>query len=225
VTAGAASPERVREVLGRLLREGRATARADGSVHDLFPVAVGAVEGEALREWVRRERTSRTIEVGLGYGIAALFLCEGLLENGDPAARHIAIDPHQSTRFADCGLQFLEEAGVSGMVELHAEESQIVLPRLLGAERRFDLAFVDGNHRFEAVFLDLAYLGRLVRPGGIVFVDDFQLPAVARAASFFVHNLGWTFEETATADALHHWAALRTSPVVDERPFDHFVDF
>jgi hypothetical protein len=29
-------------------------------------------------------------------------------------------------------------------------------------------AFVDGNHRFERVFLDLIYIGRLVRPGAIV---------------------------------------------------------
>ena len=38
-------------------------------------------------------------------------------------------DPYQATRFADCGLQFLEEAGVEEMVELHAEESQIALLR------------------------------------------------------------------------------------------------
>jgi hypothetical protein len=69
--------------------------------------------------------------------------------NADPTARHVALDPYQATRFADCGLQFLEEAGVDEMVELHAEESQIALPRFLGEARRFHLAFVDGNHRFD----------------------------------------------------------------------------
>jgi hypothetical protein len=28
-------------------------------------------------------------------------------------ARHVAIDPNQATRFAGCGLQFLEEAGLT----------------------------------------------------------------------------------------------------------------
>jgi hypothetical protein len=69
------------------------------------------------------------------------------------------------------------------MVELHAEESQIALPRLLGEARRFHLAFVDGNHRFDGVF-----------------VDDYQLPAVARAVSFCVTNLDWTLEEVSAAD-------------------------
>jgi predicted O-methyltransferase YrrM len=215
----------VRDVIERLVRDGTAVARSDGTVHDLFPVAVSAAEGEALRDWVRREEATRTIEIGLGYGISALFICEGLLTNGQRAARHVVVDPHQRARFADCGLQFLDEAGVADLVEHHAEESQIVLPRLLGEGLRFDLAFVDGNHRFDGVFLDLVYLGRLVRPGGIVFLDDYQLPAVARAASFFVTNLGWTPEEVSAADELHQWALLRTSPLADMRPFDYFVDF
>jgi predicted O-methyltransferase YrrM len=174
---------------------------------------------------VIRENAARTIEIGLGYGMSALFTCEGLLTNGGPESRHVVIDPNQDTRFGRCGLQFLEEAGVSRLVEHHAEESQITLPRLLSQGRRFDLAVVDGNHRFDAVFLDLAYLGRLLSPGAIVFLDDYHLPAIARAASFFLTNRGWTLEEISTAEERHHWAVLRTSTTPDTRPFDYFVDF
>ena len=214
-----------RQVLDRLLRERAAIARSDGSAHDLFPVAIDATEGEALRGWVEREDATRTIEIGLGYGIAALFTCEGLLANGNPGAHHVAIDPYQSRRFANCGLQFLDEAGVADMVEHHVAESQIVLPRLLAEGRTFDLAFVDGNHRFDGVFLDLVYLGRLVRGGGIVFADDYQLPSVTCAVSFCTTNLDWEIEQVSTEDALHHWAVLRTPVAPRERRFDHFVDF
>jgi predicted O-methyltransferase YrrM len=151
---------RVRGVIERLVRDGSAVARSDGTLHSIFPVAVYAAEGEALREWVLREGATKTIEIGLGYGISALHVCEGLLVKADPTARHVALDPYQATRFADCGLQFLEEAGVDEMVELPAEESQIALPRFLGEARRFHLAFVDGNHRFDGVFVDLVFLGR-----------------------------------------------------------------
>jgi len=216
----------VRRVIERLVRDGTAVARSDGTLHDLFPVAASAAEGEALYGWVLREGATQTIEIGLGYGISTLHLCEGLLGNASEAtARHVAIDPYQARRFSDCGLQFLDEAGVAELVEHHAEESQIALPRLLGEGRSFDFAFIDGNHRFDGVFVDLYYLGRLVQPGGIIFLDDYQLPGVARAASFFVSNLGWTLEEVSAADDLHQWAVLRTSAVPDTRPFDHFVDF
>lgn len=187
-------------------------------------MAVGGAEGAAIRSWVTRERAARTIEIGLGYGISALFICEGLLAGGGPDPRHVAIDPNQAA-FGNCALQFLDEAGVAGLVVHHAEQSQLVLPRLCGEGQRFDLAFVDGNHRFDAVFVDLFYLGRLVRPGGIIFLDDYHLPGIARAASFFLANLGWNLEESSTAEDRHHWAVLRTSTTPDTRPFDYFTDF
>jgi predicted O-methyltransferase YrrM len=215
----------VRDVIERLVRDGTAVARSDGSVHNLFPIAITAAEGDALRSWVTREGATRTIEVGLGYGLSALFIGEALVSGGDSSARHVALDPNQETSFADCGLQFLEEAGLGELVEFHAEESQVALPRFVAEGRSFDLAFVDGNHRFDRVFLDLVYLGRLLRPGGILFVDDYQLPAIARAVAFCLTNLGWTSEEVSTADDLHQWAVLRTSLVPDTRTFDHFVDF
>jgi predicted O-methyltransferase YrrM len=216
---------RVRAVTKRLVRDGVATARSDGTVHRLFPLAVGPAEGAAIRSWVIREAAARTIEIGLGYAISALFVCEGLLATGHPDARHVVIDPNQLTAFARCGLQFLDEAGVRELVEHHAGESQTVLPGLLNEGRRFDLAVVDGNHRFDAVFVDLYFLGRLLRPGGIVFVDDYHLAGIARAVSFFVANLGWLLEEVSTAEDRHHWAVLRTNVEPDTRPFTYFADF
>jgi len=220
-----AALQQVRQVIERLVRDGTAIARSYGRAHRLFPVATSAAEGEALREWVTRERAHRTIEIGLGYGISALFICDGLLKNGDPTVRHVAVDPYQSTRFANCGLQFFEEAGLTHLIEYHAEESQVALPRFLSEGRGFDLAFIDGNHRFDGVFIDLVFVGRLLRGGGIVFVDDYQLPAVVRATSFFLTNLRWTLEEVSPPDELHQWAVLRTSKAPDARPFDDYVDF
>lgn len=216
---------RIRGVIDRVFVEQTAVARSDATVHDLFPVAIGAAEGESLRDWVIRERAAETIEIGLGYGVAALFVCEGLVANGAAGARHVAIDPWQGTRFADCGLQFLDEAGVAELVDHHSDDSAIALPRLVAEGRSLDLAFVDGNHRFDGVFLDLVYLGRLVRGGGVVFVDDYQLPSVARAVSFCTSNLRWEAEEQSTADELHHWIVLRTPHVLPERAYDHYVPF
>ena len=97
-------------------------ARADGVRRELFPVAIGIGEGQSLRELVRKERALSTLEAGLGFGIATLFLCEALLANG-PDGRHIAADPYQfsglpghSTTYVGVGLQILEDAGVRDLV-------------------------------------------------------------------------------------------------------------
>jgi predicted O-methyltransferase YrrM len=224
-------PERVRRVREKLFEAGTVVARADGRSRSLFPVAIGLEEGRALRRWVLEEGALRTVETGLGFGIATLFICEALLANGSEA-RHVASDPYQfaglpqhKTTYAGVGLQILEEAGVRDLVEFHAEESQIVMPRLLVDGRRFDLSFLDANHRFEGIFLDLIYSGRLLKEGGIIFVDDTQLAGVRRAVNFCLTNLDWTVEEQG-AEGVHEWVVLRTGPSdVFIRPYDRFVEF
>ena len=74
-----AALRQVRQVIQRLLGDGTVVARADGTVHRLFPVAISPAEGEALREWVERDGATRTIEIGLGYGLSALFVWQPLL--------------------------------------------------------------------------------------------------------------------------------------------------
>ena len=81
----------------------------------------------------------------------------------------------------------------------------------MSESRQFDFAFVDGNHRFDGVFLDLIYLGRLLRGGSVIFLDDYQLPAIRTAVSFCTRNLQWTIEEDDVADDTHHWVVVRTA--------------
>lgn len=216
---------RVRATIDRLVRDGTMRAERDGAVHDVRAVAISPDEGDALTRWVRDEKPARTIEVGLGYGLSALCICDGLIGAGRPGARHLALDPFQSDRFADGGLEVLREAGVAHLVEHRAEISQTALPALWRAGSRFDFAFVDGNHRFDAVFLDLFYLGRLLPKGGVVFLDDYDLPGIRRAVSFWVENLGWTIEETAKPGDAHRWVVVRTATGDDRRDFRHFVEF
>ena len=210
----------MRAVRERLLEDG-----------ELSPVAIGPEEGAALHGWIRRSAAQRTLEAGLGWAVSTLFICEGLLDNG--GGSHVAADPFQleslpghRTRYAGAGLRALEAAGVRELVEFHEEESQLVFPRLLAEGRRFDLAFLDGNHRFEGVFLDLVYAGRLLEEGGIVFADDAQLPGVRRAVDFCLANLGWIVEERGAEGELHEWVVLRTGPAdAFLRPFAQLEEF
>lgn len=214
--------KRVREVIERLIRDGSVVARSDGSEHTVFPVAISPEEGVALREWVYQEGAVKTTEIGFGYGFSALNICEGLLLNGDQDAKHIVLDPNQATRFADCGLQALEDAGVRRLVDHYAHVSEIVLPQFLEEGRCFDFGFVDGNHRFEHVFLDLFYLGRLVRRGGIIMLDDYGVQGIKRAVAFYVNNMGWTVEDIVAGG---HSVVVRTPEIEVERDFRDFVDF
>jgi predicted O-methyltransferase YrrM len=217
--------ERVQGVIDSAVR-GSVTARSDGTTHDIFPIAIDPREGEALSGWVTKERAGSSIEIGFGYGISALFVFRGLLSTGSSSAfRHLTIDPNQIQGFASIGLQLVEEAGLREHLDFHNDRSEFVLPRLLAEGRQFDFGFVDGNHRFDAVFIDLMFLARLVGGGSVIFLDDYQLPAVKKAVAFCTSNLGWAVEQDGAAGANHHWVVMRTPAHPRERTFDYFVDF
>jgi Methyltransferase domain len=55
-----------------------------------------------------------------------------------------------------------------------------------------DIAFVDGNHDFEFACFDIAMAARLLRPGGIMIIDNSeQSGPYYAAAQFTQHNPDW----------------------------------
>ena len=61
------------------------------------------------------------------------------------------------------------------------DRSENALPLLaLVEEVELDVGFIDGNHGWPAVFVDFCYLNRMLRPGGLMFIDDVQIYAVAQ---------------------------------------------
>jgi predicted O-methyltransferase YrrM len=149
-SGGISKLEQLRAFITALGRDGGASVDSDNpSATRLKTVSVPTQEGHDLRRWVTEEKAKHSIEIGLAYGYSALHICEALLQGDEPDVRHVVIDPWQSaeTGFSGGGLENLKNAGVYDMIECYEEESQLALPRLLKEGRKFDFAFIDGNHR------------------------------------------------------------------------------
>jgi predicted O-methyltransferase YrrM len=89
------------------------------------------------------------------------------------------------------GWDALNAAELAAQTTFIGEASSIALARLAGDGFTADAAFVDGSHRFHEVFVDLYFLRKLVRPGGLIILDDAAWPSVATALRYFDLNLGW----------------------------------
>jgi predicted O-methyltransferase YrrM len=189
--------ERLSAYLAETYERGNAPTRA-GEAIDLSPHSIEREQGEALRELAIAEGAERTIEVGLALGMSALFLCEAVIPRG---GGHVAIDPFQDSSWGGAGLVALDEAGAREHVEVIEEESQIALPRLVSERRTFDLAFIDGDHRFEAALMDLYFMTRLVRAGGSIVMDDMWMPSIRTAVAYAERNLSVTLEPDALPNA------------------------
>ena len=97
-----------------------------------------------------------------------------------------------------------------------------MLPRLVTEDFVADAAFVDGSHLFHNVFVDLYYLRELVRPGGLMVIDDWQWPSVATAVHYFEVNTGWLSQAISQATRLR---AFRLPDPGVEPNFESFTSF
>jgi predicted O-methyltransferase YrrM len=182
--------QRVRAVRARHHAEGPARTRPIDD--DFQRVALPSRDCDALRDLLVEHHVQSVIEIGLAYGSSALAIGEALCSAGDVDVSHKIIDPFQATSFHNVGWDVLTEAGLATHTSLIAEPSSVALARLASAGVVSDAAFVDGSHRFHEVFVDLYFLRKLVRPGGLIVLDDAEWPSVATALRYYDLNLGWT---------------------------------
>ena len=152
---------------------------------------VSAEEGKLLYEIVQEVKPTVSLELGLAFGVSALFICEALAACG--ARRHIIIDPDQhDDRWKSVGLSNLKRAGYEHLVEFHNLSSHLVLPQLEASGAKIDFAFVDGMHTFDHVLLDFFYIDRMLRVGGVVAFDDASFPSIRKVCRFVVINRSYS---------------------------------
>jgi predicted O-methyltransferase YrrM len=181
--------DRVRGVRRRLARDGPPWTR--DLTDDFDTVTVPECDCDALRDLLIAEGVQTVVEVGLAYGRSALAIGEALVSVGASRPLHVIIDPLQATEWSNVGWQLLRSAGLDTIARLVLLPSSMALPNLVAEGFTADAAFVDGSHRFHEVFVDLYFLRKIVRPGGIVVLDDHWWPSVRTAAHYFETNMGW----------------------------------
>lgn len=179
----------VRVARARLAQEGPAVTRPFAG--DFERVSLPARECDMLRDVLVAEGACVVLEVGLAYGSSALAIGEAVLATGGRRACHVMIDPFQVSAYSNVGWELVCSAGLGATSRLLVEASSQALPRLLEEGFVADAAFVDGSHRFHEVFVDLYFLRKLVRPGGLIVLDDVEWPSVGGALAYFDRNLGW----------------------------------
>ncbi len=205
----------VGHVRRRLADLGPKHGRADGHFER---VSLPNEDCDALRDLLVAEQPQVVIEIGLAYGSSALAIGEALVSQRRDV-KHVVIDAYQEDYFRNVGWKAITSAGLSKLCTLLRERSQLALPRLVNANFVADAAFVDGSHIFHNVFVDLYFLRELVRPGGLVVLDDCQWPSVATAVRYFEVNTGWRPE------AIGHPTRLRAFRLPDPRVEPNFEAF
>ncbi|AFY71877.1 O-methyltransferase family 3 [Thalassoporum mexicanum PCC 7367] len=165
-----------------------ATNQVESNQGDKYQVHshVSQTEGEFLQGIINDIKPQNTLEVGLAYGVSAMFICDALADI--PNAHHITIDPAQTRSFQGIGLSNLERAGHKDRIEFHELPSHIALPQLEAKGVKVDFAFIDGWHTFDHTLIDFFLVDRLLKVGGILAIDDANWPAIRKVCRFIATN-------------------------------------
>jgi predicted O-methyltransferase YrrM len=175
-------------LLKDILDNGRVRA-ADGTVLPLDS-HISREGGEMLQALIAEIDARTTLEIGLAFGVSALFICAALSER--PGARHVVIDPGQNGKhWRGVGLHHLSLTGLNRFVDFRELPSHLAMGDLEREGFQCDLALVDGCHTFDYVMIDMFLVDRVLRLGGVMFVDDAEWTSVRQACRYFITNRGY----------------------------------
>ena len=136
---------------------------------------------EFLQSIIAEIGASKCLEVGLAYGVSSMFIGEAIKKKEDK--RFIVVDPMQSD-WHDIGLHNLVRSGYIEFVEFHRDFSFNVLPQLLQAGTEIDFAYIDTTKVFDWVLVDVFFVTRILRVGGVMVLDDCTWPGLRKLARF-----------------------------------------
>jgi predicted O-methyltransferase YrrM len=165
---------------------------------------------EFIASALPEDGSAATLETGCG--ISTVLLAQW-------AARHVAVVPKPAE--VDACRAYLEARGLAEAVSFEVGWSDEVLPRLSGPP--LDLVLVDGGHGFPAPILDWYYAAARLKEGGVVVLDDLQLPQVKLGLLEFLDaDPRWE-----RAESTDKWAAYRrlsAGPLREEWRDQAFLD-
>lgn len=145
--------------------------------------SVGRTKGRELNRLVRDNCVAKSLEVGLAYGFSTIWIMDGLA----PGGSHIAIDPYQSSTWKGVGATQARRLGADRF-ELLEQYSVHALSDFARAGERFDFIFIDGNHRFDDVIVDFYLSDQILKPGGLMVLDDAWMASIRSVFSFILSN-------------------------------------
>jgi len=140
------------------LAELKSAARAAG----IPPIWISPAQASFMQILLRATGAREVIEVGTLAGYAAIWMARALPANG--RVRTIEIDPKHAA-FAE---EWIARSDVKDRIEVHRGAGAEVLAGF--EERSADAAFLDADKSSYSLYLE--HSRRIVRPGGLVLVDN-----------------------------------------------------
>lgn len=143
---------------------------------------------------VEAEDGAQFLEIGCWLGRSTCYLGQRILESGKAITVHVIDtfegvpnDPVQAA-FTNQGVSVIEvfrsnliNAGIDHLVRVYPESSASALRWI--PDRSIEMAFIDGDHSYEAVARDIKNCLPKIKAGGVLAGHDFFADGVQKAVN------------------------------------------
>ena len=143
-------------------------------------------EGDFLYNTILTNKFKRCLEVGMAYGISAMYILLALKKLGTKNIHLDSIDPNQSTQWNNFGMKLVKSIKMNKFHTLFEDKSYNVLPKLIN--KKYDFIFIDGWHTFDYTLLDFFYSSLILKIGGIIVIDDAYHAGVNKFMKYIDSN-------------------------------------
>ncbi|MCC5918157.1 MAG: class I SAM-dependent methyltransferase [Cryomorphaceae bacterium] len=143
--------------------------------------AVRASEAQFIHDFLLQLDNPKTLEIGFGYGRSACYI---MAATNLP---HTVMDPFQDN-YNRQALANVEKCGFGNRLTLIEDFSHNVLPKMVGEGKKFDFIFIDGDHKFDGIFVDFYYVDMLLNEGGFALFHDTWMRSTQLVMSFINKN-------------------------------------
>ena len=141
-----------------------------------------------LHQLIVMRRPERVLEIGTWHAKTTEVMARALWEAG---RGHIeTIDPFGGERCPPVIASFPPD--FQKLVTFRAENSATHFDRAMSSNTYYDFVLVDGNHEFEFALFDIMCAARLMRPGGLMVMDNMEQVGPRLATKLFLaRNPDW----------------------------------
>lgn len=160
---------------------------SDGKMYKIdISTSILPEQGMCIFNLCKKVKPKMTLEIGFAYGFSTVFFLAGIKSNN--IGSHVVMDPFELTDWHGIGLKKVEELKMDSFFRFLPEFDFNGLPNLAKENLRFDVIFVDGDHRFDFVLMDFTLSDYVIANNGYIIFHDIWMPSIKKVVEFIKKN-------------------------------------
>lgn len=144
-------------------------------------ISIKEKEATFIYDFLMTNKIKKTLEVGFAFGCSTAHIISATKD------KHYVIDPFQHL-FKDTGINNIRNLKLSKHLIFINDNSYNALPKLLTKGVKINFAFIDGDHKFDSVFIDFYFIDLLLNHEGYVLFHDTWMRSIQHIVSWIKNN-------------------------------------